>query len=333
MPFIPGPASTTGEQVDLLFTWLNALAAFFVVLIAGLVVYFSIRYRRRSEDEVPEQSTGGLWLEVVWTVIPLGLALGTFFWAAQLYLHLVTPPPDTLDIYVVGKQWMWQVEHPGGQQEINELHVPVGRPVKLTLISQDVIHSFFVPEFRIKQDALPQRYTTMWFEATRAGRYHLFCAEYCGSDHSRMTGWVIAMEPDEYQQWLAGGPTQSPAALGGQLFQQYGCAGCHRTDAQQRAPSLTGVYGQPVQLQSGETVSADENYLRESILDPQAKVVAGFQPIMPSFRGQLSEQQILRLIAYIRSLGGQPAGTPGINTPGAGTAAPQPATPEGTQRP
>jgi cytochrome c oxidase subunit 2 len=213
---------------------------------------------------------------------------------------------------------MWKFEHAEGQQEINELHVPVGRPVKLIMTSQDVIHSFFIPDFRIKQDVIPDRYTTAWFEATKPGRYHLFCSQYCGTEHAEMTGTILVLEPAEYQGWLSGGGTvaQSPADAGRKLFEQMGCAGCHQTNGHGAGPSLEGVFGTTVRLQGGATITADEAYVRESILDPTAKVVEGFQPVMPSFRGKLTEQQIMALIAYIVNIGAQPQGAPPGETPG-----------------
>ncbi len=304
LPFFPDQASTIAGRVDTLFVFMLGLATFVTMLVSSLISYFAIKYRRRSPDELPEQIVGSNKLEVLWTVIPLGLAMVVFFWSAGLYLDMSRPPPETLDIYVVGKQWMWQFQHPEGQRELDELHVPMGRAIKLTMTSQDVIHSFYVPAFRVKADVLPGRYTTTWFEATRPGTYHLFCAEYCGTDHSRMTGWVIVMEPAEFQSWL-GTSAEAPATVGAKLFQQFGCAACHRADGNGPGPSLVGVFGQPVQLQSGETVIADENYIRESILNPNAKIVAGYQPIMPTFQDRLSEEQLMPLIIHIKSLAGQ----------------------------
>jgi cytochrome c oxidase subunit 2 len=228
-----------------------------------------------------------------------------------------------MEIYVVGKQWMWKVQHTDGQREINELHVPVGRPVKLIMGSEDVIHSYYIPDFRVKADVIPGRYNTLWFTATKAGRYRLFCAEYCGTKHSGMIGWVIAMEPADYQAWLAGGRAEdSPVASGAKLFQDLACDTCHKTDSQGRGPMLTNLFGKQVELQGGGTVTVDEAYIRESIVNPQAKVVAGFQPIMPTFQGLVSEEQLLHLIAYVRSLsqpGQVPAATgAAATTPAAG---------------
>ncbi len=310
LPFLPNQASTVSSQVDAIFLLLVGVSILVILLIGGAIVFFIVKYRRRSEDEIPEQIEGSNRLEFAWTVIPLGFFMFVFFWGASIYMTMSQPPDNSMQIYVVAKQWMWKFQHSTGQSEIDELHVPLGRPVRLTMISQDVIHSFFAPDFRVKQDVLPGRYTTVWFQATKAGTYHLFCAEYCGTNHAIMGGSIIVMEPAAFEEWLGGGPpaTQSSATAGQGLFQQLGCSSCHLENGQGPGPSLVGVFGSTVKLQGGGTVVADENYVRESILDPTAKVVLGFQPIMPSFRGRVSEEQILSLIAYIRSLSGQPGG-------------------------
>jgi cytochrome c oxidase subunit II len=314
LPLFPPTASTIASRVDALFLFLLASSAAITIGIFGCLLIFSVRYRRRPGNMVARQIQGSWKLETAWTLIPLGLAMIPFFWAANLYFEMSSPPSDALDVYVVARQWMWKAEHPDGQQEINELHVPIGQPVRLTLISQDVIHSFFVPAFRIKMDVLPGRYTTAWFEATSAGRYRLECAEYCGTDHSLMTGWITAQEPAEFASWLATQGTQSLASQGQRLFQQLGCNGCHRDDTLRRAPVLEGLYGRSVRLHDGSTVLADDAYLRSSILSPSQQVVDGWQPIMPTFQGQLSEEQLLALIAYIRSIGPTP-GAPQIVEP------------------
>jgi cytochrome c oxidase subunit II len=318
-------ASNFAGSIDLLTLYLTALSTLFTLLIAAAIVVFITRYRRRAPDERPPGYTGSNRLEGGVALGLLGLASFTFVWSAVLALRMAQPPAEALDVYVVGKMWMWQFQHVDGQREITELHIPAGRPIRLHLISQDVIHSFYVPAFRIKQDALPQRYTTMWFEATAPGTYHLFCTEYCGTHHARMVGTVYVMAPADFEAWLAGGRTdQSPAELGAQLFQQLGCASCHRPDALARAPQLAGLFGQTVPLEGGQTVIADENYIRQSILDPQAQVHEGFEPIMPSYAGQVDEVQLLQLIAYIQSLSGQPQ-EPSLVTPApGGTAAPEP---------
>jgi len=228
-----------------------------------------------------------------------------FWWGAKIFFLNATPPPDSMDVYSVGKQWMWKIQYPGGQREINELHVPIGRPVKITLASEDVIHSFFIPALRIKHDVVPGHYDTMWFTADKPGRYHLFCAEYCGTEHSGMVGWVTVMTPSDYENWLSGGGSGGTMAQQGErLFEQMGCSTCHLLDRQGRGPIMRGVYGSRVQLADGKTVLADDAYIRESILNPNAKTVAGYKPdVMPSFQGQISEEGILQLIVYIKSLG------------------------------
>jgi cytochrome c oxidase subunit 2 len=302
LPLFPEQASTQAPAVDHLLYFLLALATFFTLLIAGLIVYFAVKYRRRPGNEVAVQVEGSNRLEVAWTVIPLALAMVIYVWGVDVFFRAHTPPADALEVYTVGRQWMWKHQHLSGAREINDLHVPVGRPVKLTMTSQDVIHSFFVPAFRVKGDVLPGRYTEVWFEATKTGTYHLFCAEYCGTMHSGMIGRVTVMEPAEFQTWLAGGAEDSPAAGGRKLFQDLGCATCHTNDARARCPDLTDLFGRAVTLADGRTVIADESYLRESIVEPGAKIVAGYQSIMPTYQGLVSEEGILDLIAYIRSL-------------------------------
>jgi cytochrome c oxidase subunit 2 len=308
LPLFPAQASSVAGRVDALFLFLVLVSTFFATLIFVLVLYFAIRYRRRSETEQPTSIHGDLRLELLWTLIPLGLVMIMFFWGARLFVTLSYPPANALEIYAVGKQWMWKFQHPSGQREINELHVPLGQPVKLTMASEDVIHSFFVPAFRVKMDVVPGRYTTTWFEATRSGDYHLFCAEYCGTTHAGMIGRVVVLTPADYEQWLSGGASEESVEMTGErLFQQLGCHTCHRADTGARGPALEGVFGHQVQLQSGETITVDESYVRESILQPNAKIVAGYQPLMPTFQGQISEEGLLQIIAYIRSLGGVPA--------------------------
>jgi cytochrome c oxidase subunit 2 len=312
-PLFPQQASVQAGQVDAVFFFMVAVTAFFSVLIATLIVFFMIRYRRRHADEVGAAIHGSLALEMLWSVIPFGITLVMFGWGAKVFFDLYRPPAGAMEIYVVGKQWMWKVQHMDGQREINELHVPVGRPVKLIMGSEDVIHSFYIPAFRVKADVIPGRYNTLWFEATTPGTYHLFCAEYCGTKHSGMVGSIVAMEPAQFQAWLGGGAaSDSPVAAGEKLFTSLACITCHVAGAQSRGPVLTNVFGSKVTLQDGSIVVADEVYLRESIVNPQAKIVAGFQPIMPTFQGLVTEEQLLQLIAYVRSLSDQapaPAGT------------------------
>jgi cytochrome c oxidase subunit II len=302
-PLFPEAASTMAPRVDALYFFLLALTAFFSVLIAVMIVVFMVKFRRRSPNSVGARIHGGMALEITWSVIPLIICLGIFVWAAQIFFAFARPPAETMNVYVVGKQWMWKFQHLDGQREINELHVPVGRPVKLIMTSEDVIHDVFVPAFRVKADVIPGRYSHLWFEPTKAGEYNLFCAEYCGTKHSGMIGKVVVMEPAAYQTWLTGGVQEgSLASAGGKLFQDLACNTCHRPDAQGRGPVLQNLYGKPVALQSGQNVIVDEAYIRESILQPGAKVTAGFQPIMPTFQGLVSEEGLLQLIEYVKSL-------------------------------
>jgi cytochrome c oxidase subunit 2 len=302
LPFFPEQASSFASDVDALTLWLVGMSAFFTLLIAAMVIGFSIRYRRRHADQVGESFHESPLLEVTWTVIPLIIVLFTFAWGAKVYFRLYRPPANAIEYHVTGKQWMWKTQHPTGQREINELHLPVGEPVKLRMISEDVIHSFFVPAFRAKTDVVPGRYTTIWFTPTRPGRYHLFCAEYCGVEHSKMTGWVTVLEPEDYQTWLASVPVQkAPAEEGAELYARLACGECHGAGSD-RGPALEGVFGREVRLASGETVRVDETYLRRSILDPGAEVVAGFAPVMPTFRGQVDEEQMIGLISYLKGL-------------------------------
>ena len=302
-PLAPEQASSVAGEVDALFLFILAVTGLFAIGIWIALFYFAIRYRRRSEDDRPAEIHGSLVLELTWTIIPFLLMSAMFVWGAKVYFHLNRPPDDAMTVSVVGKRWMWKLQHPTGQREINELHVPVGRAVKLVITSEDTIHSFFVPAFRIKKDAVPGRYNMAWFRATKTGRYHLFCAEYCGTEHSKMIGRIVVMEPEEYQVWLAGGPApESPVLAGEKLFTELNCITCHRPDSAGRGPVLNGIFGRPVALASGERVVADEAYVRESILSPAAKVVAGYQPVMPTYLGQASEEQLIALIAYIESL-------------------------------
>ncbi len=313
LPLLPHRASTFAPEVDALYGFLVGMSLFFIALIFILIAVFAIKYRRRSEGEVPPPVRGSLALEITWIVIPLGLVLVIFGWGAVLYFKMYGgAPADALEIYVVGKQWMWHIQHPTGQREINELHIPAGRPIKLTMATEDVIHSFYIPDFRVKKDVVPGRYTTLWFEATQPGRYRLFCAEYCGTKHSEMGGWVIVMDPVDYQNWLGGGGgvrQESLVQAGERLFQQLACGTCHREEGQELGPSLRGLFGRQVMLADGRTVVADEAYLRESILNPDAKIVAGFPSpsSMPTYQGQITEEQVLQLVVYLKSLEGGPS--------------------------
>jgi cytochrome c oxidase subunit 2 len=303
LPLFPEQASQQAGQVDAVYFFLVAVTAFFSLLIATLVVVFAVKYRRRHKDEIGVPIHGSLPLELLWTIIPFFIVMVMFGWGAKVYFELYRAPAGAMEIYVVGKQWMWKIQHVDGRREINELHVPVGRPVKLIMGSEDVLHSFFIPAFRVKADVIPGRYNTLWFRATKPGTYHLFCAEYCGTKHSGMIGSVIAMEPSDFQAWLSGGRGEdSPVAAGAKLFTDLACVTCHQQESQGRGPVLQNLFGKPVELQDGRKVVADEAYIRESIVNPQAKVVAGFQPLMPTFQGLVTEEQLLQLIAYVRSL-------------------------------
>jgi cytochrome c oxidase subunit 2 len=272
------------------------------------MLFFANKYRHGSNAD-RSGTTKKTWrFEVSWTVATLLIFVGLAVWGADIYLHLYNPPANAVQIFVVGKQWMWKAQHPGGQREINALHVPVGQPIRLVLASQDVIHSFFIPALRIKQDVVPGRYETMWFRADKVGRYHLFCAEYCGTDHAHMGGWITVMEPRDFGRWLqAQGGEETLAAQGKDLFRRYGCSGCHEAGGTVRAPRLEGVFGSPVPLSDGSVVIADERYVRDSILDPKAQVAAGYAPVMPTFAGQIGEDDLAKLVAYVESIGPEQA--------------------------
>jgi cytochrome c oxidase subunit II len=303
MNLFPESASTMAGRVDALYFFLIAITVFFSLLIAGLIVTYAVKYRRRSPDAIGANVRGNMLLELGWTTVPLLIVMVIFVWSTSVFVAMSRPPDEATAIYAVGKQWMWKFQHLDGQREINELHVPVGRAVRMIMTSEDVIHDFFVPAFRVKADVLPGRYTSVWFQPTKPGRYHLFCAEYCGTKHSGMIGQVVVMDPSEYQTWLSGGvPEGSLASAGAKLFADLACNTCHRPDAQGRGPVLEGLFGKTVTLQSGETVTVDEAYVRRSILTPSAQIAAGFQPIMPTFQGLVTEEQLLELVEYVKSL-------------------------------
>jgi len=308
LPLWPDQASSIAGQVDALYIYLVLVSAVMTLLIFVAVAVLAIKYRRRP-GIAPHPIEGSPILETAWSVIPFGVMITFFIWGAVIFFRERTPPTNATEVYVVAKQWMWKLEHMEGQREINELHVPVGQNVKLIMTSQDVIHSFFIPAFRLKQDVVPGRYSTLWFKATTPGTYHLFCAEYCGTSHSGMIGNVVVMEPQDYTQWMAGGPSAPLPEAGKQLFASLGCATCHRFDVQGRGPNLQGVFGKPVLLEDGRTVIADENYVRESILNPTAKIVSGFKPVMPTFQGLVSDEQLNALVAYVKSLAQPATGT------------------------
>ncbi|HMI82717.1 MAG TPA: cytochrome c oxidase subunit II [Polyangiaceae bacterium] len=324
-PLFPPRASEMAREIDLLFFTTLGVTVFFSTLIAVLIFYFMVRYRRTSPTQVGVYQKGGSTglLESTWIIGPLVIALGFFAWGARIFFAAARPPADAKQYYVIGKRWMWKIEHPSGRREINELHVPRGQAVKLKLTSEDVVHSFFLPVMRMKTDAIPGRYTTLWFNADTLGTFHLFCAEYCGTEHSRMVGRIIVMEPTEYERWIGGENMGGPSgvASGEDLFVAKACHTCHRTDSTARAPQLSGLIGKTVHLEGGQTVTADETYIRESIVNPATKVVAGYQPIMPTYRGQLSEEEIIQLIRYVGSLK-QPTG---VEPAPAGKAADRPA--------
>ncbi len=311
IPFLPPEASSMASHVDLLLWFVIGISVFFTALIFILLFVFAIKYRRRSPDEIPVQIHGSAAWETLWTGIPIIIVIILFVWGARMFVRQRRPPANSVHIYVIGKQWMWKLQHPEGPREINTLHIPVGTPVQLILTSQDVIHDFSVPAFRIKTDVLPDRYTTEWFTATKIGTYRLYCDQYCGTFHSKMRGNVIVMSRPAYASWLSGAMhnTQSMAAAGAKLYESYGCITCHGTG---KAPPYVGLYGSKVRLSDGTTVIADDAYIRESILNPSEQIVAGYTPIMPTFQGQISEDQILDIIAYIKSL----ATTPGAQGAG-----------------
>lgn len=303
-PLHPKVASTIARGVDQLYFFLTGITLFFTIGIFLTILYFMVKYRRRSQDERPAATETSLPLELTWTLIPAGLCALMFFWSSSLYFANSRPPNASTEIFVVGKQWMWHLQHPEGQREINELHVPVGVPVKLTMTSEDVIHDFYIPAFRIKKDVLPGRYSSIWFQATETGTYHFYCAQYCGMEHSDMIGWVYVMTPTDYAQWLSGGAKgESMAQAGERLFAQLGCITCHVPEGSGRCPSLVGLFEHPVKLRDGRTLIADETYIRNAIVNPNSMPLPGYAPAMPSFQGQINEEQLLQLIAYVKSLG------------------------------
>ncbi len=308
VPLFPERASSFAWEVDALYFYLVAISVFFTVLIVALIFYFAIRYREKEKFKSGAEIHGSLLLETTWTAIPFVISMTIFLGGAIVYYNQYRPPKDALEIYVVGKQWMWKIQHPTGQREINELHIPVNTKIKLIMTTEDVIHDFYIPAFRTKGDVVPGRYTTIWFEATKTGKYHLYCAEYCGLNHSGMVGWVYVMEKEEYERWLAGNVSnQTPVEVGKDLFEaKLGCASCHQQNDQGRGPTLVGLFGKEVKLNNGQKVTADEEYIRNSILNPQGQIVEGYQPIMPTFKGQVTEEQLVALVAYIKSLGTQP---------------------------
>ncbi|MEO8216008.1 MAG: cytochrome c oxidase subunit II [Acidobacteriota bacterium] len=315
-PLFPRQASTIAVDIDRIYIALVLLCGLTALAIVVTIIVLAFKYRRSAVGAYSPEVSAPFWLEYIWTTVPFFIFMGIFFWGAWVYFRAYRVPEDATDVYAVGKQWMWKFQHEGGQSEINDLHVPVGRPIRMIMASEDVIHSFFIPEFRIHRDVIPSRYSFVWFQATKAGKYHLFCSQYCGTDHSKMIGTVYAMEPEDYQNWLSGGVKGSATEEGEKLFQSLACITCHTGDSSGRGPVLAGLFGTTVMLSDGQRVKADENYLRESILNSTAKVVAGFQPIMPNFQGQVDEQKLIYLIAYIKAMK-----APDLN-PGAGQQTP-----------
>jgi cytochrome c oxidase subunit II len=300
-------ASSLAPRIDALFWVMVVLCALVAAGVFGAMIFFCVRYHRGHEVDRSGREAGSLGVELTWTLVPCALFIAVFVWSLFLFADARTPPADAHTLYVVAKQWMWKVQHPTGQREINTLHVPLGQAVRLTMTSQDVIHSFFIPAFRVKQDVLPGRYTQLWFTATRLGAFPLTCAEYCGLDHSKMGGVVVVLSPAEFGRWLRGqGANPSLAAQGATLFARSGCGGCHGDHSTVHAPVLAGLYGRPVHLADGSTVVADERYLHDSIVLPNEEVAAGYAPVMPSFAGQLSEEDLLALIAYLKSIATPP---------------------------
>lgn len=327
IPLLPERASTVAWQVEYLYFYLILISAFFTIGIVAVLFIFAVKFRAKEKYASPRGLHGSLVLETTWSIIPFLISMSIFTGGAIVFYNQYTVPEDAMDIYVVGKQWMWKMQHPSGQREINELHVPVGRKVKLTMTTEDVLHSFYVPAFRVKVDVVPGRYTYYWFEATETGEFHLFCAEYCGLNHSGMIGKVIVMEQRDYDNWLSGNVSgQTPVEAGKDLFMnKLGCASCHTGGADQRGAHLEGIFNKEVKLVGGSTVIADEAYIRDSILNPGAHVVEGYQPIMPTFKGQVTEEQLVSLVAYIKSLSGDTSATQSGSTaapaPAANTAA------------
>ncbi len=314
----PRAASTVAEKVDTLYLFEVAVTVFFTILICALVIGMGVIYRKGSRAARANPPTSK-WLEAIWATVPLVLVMVMFAWGAAVFYEIKTVPDGAMKIDVVGKQWMWKLQHANGKREINELHVPVGRPVVLRMISDDVIHDFYVPAFRVKQDVVPGRYSQLWFEATEPGTYHLFCAEYCGTEHAQMIGKVVVMEERAFAEWLSGTSSDDPPAVAGEkLFERMRCGTCHKQGPGGRGPSLVGIAGKPVPLKGGGSVLADANYIRESIVRPQARIVAGYQPLMPAYP-QLTTEELNQLVAYIESLGAPGDGDAGRSDTGPST--------------
>ena len=303
IPLFPEQASTLAPAVDNLYFFVTAVTAFFALLVVVLVIIFAIKYRDKTGEKVGAPIHGSIPLEIMWSLIPFLISIVIFAWSADVFFDLYRPPDQTMSIYSTGKRWMWKFQHLDGKAEINELHVPAGRDVKVTFTSEDVLHSLYFPAFRVKADAIPGRYSSVWFRATKVGEYHLFCAEYCGTKHSGMVGRVVVMEPADYQAWLQGSsPEGTMAQRGERLFSELACNTCHQSDGSGRGPSLVNRFGSVVHLASGDSVTVDESYVRESILRPQMKLVAGYQALMPTFQGLVNEEGVMALIEHVKSL-------------------------------
>lgn len=304
---LPAQGSAYAGEIDNLFLFLILLSAFFFLLIAGLTGWFVWRYRRSRQKAPTSVVTSSLALELTWTLIPLAIVIGIFFWSFSQYVAASVAPGDAMEIQVTAKKWLWAFEYQNGTRTINEIHIPVGKPVKFVMSSEDVIHSFYVPSMRLKQDVLPNRYTELWFTPTQTGMHTLLCAEYCGRSHSDMLGKIWVDDDATYQKWLEEGDestrTMPLKDLGKLIYESRGCSTCHSIDGSRgQGPSLKGVFGREINLVGAKPVVADANYIRESIMDPQAKIVLGYEPIMPTFRGLLREREMLALIEFIRSL-------------------------------
>lgn len=308
-PFAP-PASNYAHQLDWLLYALVGLSSVIVLFVLVAIIGFSIRYRKGSSADrghLPRKLHR--YLEFGWTSGTAIVFLFIFWLAAVEQLHHFVPPKHALEVHVIAKQWMWKVQQPNGVREINELHAPIGQPVLLVMTSEDVIHSMFLPALRLKQDVLPGRYLYLWFNADKVGIYHLLCTQFCGTGHSRMVGRLVLMAPEDYSRWSAAQPEADNLALQGEkLFNSLGCSGCHAPQSGVHCPDLHGVYGRPVQLWDGRAITADEAYIHDKILFPNQDVPAGYEPIMPSFRGVVNEEQILKLVAYVRSLSNEVEG-------------------------
>jgi cytochrome c oxidase subunit 2 len=333
VPLLPEQASTFAWQVDLLYFYLIAVSVAFSIPIVAAIFFFALKYRERQRYATPDEIHGSIVLETTWSIIPFVVSMTIFLGGAYVYFNQYTAPQDAMEVYVVGKQWMWKLQHTTGQREINELHIPVNTRIKLTMTTEDVLHDFYIPAFRTKADVVPGRYTYLWFEATKPGKYHLFCAEYCGLNHSGMGGWIYVMDQKDFDNWLAGNTSgQTPVELGKDLFMnKLGCASCHAGGPQQRGAKLEGIYGKEVKLVGGQTVIADDQYIRNSILNPASQIVEGYQPIMPTFKGQVTDEQLNGLVAYIKSLSGVTSGSTG--SPGGSSTSANTATNSATSPP